>query len=748
MDALADQNLKKYRNTLSSNQRRILLAVEKETLGKEINNHEMIDVILRNLKTIRSPSEWNPHDKQDIALFHLACLRSDRTAIENFLDQGFSVNSRSNFDKEEWEEFTPLHFMVTGYESWSTDSLAERLLEKDYDFSAQDEKGRTALHLAFRLICKKPVWSLSDSRLAQNWIHNITDREFNNPTDENGLSLFHIICCGISDDLPKHLKCVQFFIDNGVDINSSVSSKDEIFPGYTAMHFAVKNLEFDTIKLLIDSGANLYETNEEDLTPLHIACDCLTLCSPLYDSDPLSDKRLKRMRIVELFLKCGADVNSEDGKGGTHLHHAFNSNRGEDEPLMQLLLSKSQMSKNYSDSNGVSYLHIASSMNVSAVKNLMENGALPLSHLNEDAPFKPGYFPLHFAVLFNKVEIVQYLLENGVNPNIKTVSEIKATPLHIACTYDESELYIFKNSVIYDNFEATLQSYQNDKVRIVELLLKHGASINEKDSFGVIPLSKACLIPKSPYFSYYKKEQEIMQQLCTGQLEMVQLLLCRGADPTLRSNDGRSILHDLVYQKPSCQRHMLAEIVVKSGADLNALDNDGFAPLHVAVKDSRVAASNATLIKLFCGNGANINGTSKNDFTPLHFAVIHDKFDSMKILAYILDHDDVDLNSQNIYGDTPLHTAIKLKIHLHIEKLLNAGADIQIKNIEGILPSDLLCGWMWEKSQDSRENISKTLILAIRHFKRLLKMNTFVTKKKFKTGSKRSLFFEPAKAAL
>ena len=47
-----------------------------------------------------------------------------------------------------------------------------------------------------------------------------------------------------------------------------------------------------------------------------------------------------------------------------------------------------------------------------------------------NSPDFDGDTPLHFAVMNNNLEAVEYLLENGANTNVKNKDGI--TPLHIA----------------------------------------------------------------------------------------------------------------------------------------------------------------------------------------------------------------------------------------------------------------------------------------------------------------------------
>lgn len=75
-----------------------------------------------------------------------------------------------------------------------------------------------------------------------------------------------------------------------------------------------------------------------------------------------------------------------------------------------------------------------------------------------------GLTPLHFAVQNSKVDIVNYLIENGANINAKTSNG--QTPLHLSVA------------------GGFYKSQNLDKTDVVKLLLEKGATINEQDNNG------------------------------------------------------------------------------------------------------------------------------------------------------------------------------------------------------------------------------------------------------------------------
>jgi len=89
-----------------------------------------------------------------------------------------------------------------------------------------------------------------------------------------------------------------------------------------------------------------------------------------------------------------------------------------------------------------------------------------------------GYSALHYACKENHQHIVRLLIENGANPNIKSLSSFSETPLHICC----------KNGFL-------------DCARI--LLVQGGADVNATDAFGNNP----------SFWAYSKNHERLIKEL-------------------------------------------------------------------------------------------------------------------------------------------------------------------------------------------------------------------------------------------
>ena len=84
--------------------------------------------------------------------------------------------------------------------------------------------------------------------------------------------------------------------------------------GYTPLMAAAHNYRLETVKLLLDAGADVFRLNVRGETPLHCAVAMRSLDS--------NAARLNQAECVRLLLEKGAEINLADQSGGTALMSA------------------------------------------------------------------------------------------------------------------------------------------------------------------------------------------------------------------------------------------------------------------------------------------------------------------------------------------------------------------------------------------------------------------------------------------
>jgi hypothetical protein len=116
----------------------------------------------------------------------------------------------------------------------------------------------------------------------------------------------------------------------------------------------------------------------------------------------------------------------------------------------------------------------------------------------------------------------------------------------------------------------------------------------------------------------YRGDTALHMAAAAFRRQVAQLLITHGASCRARNRRGAEPLHyaaDANHWNPAAQADTI-EYLAFAGADLNALDRAGVAPLHRAVRTRSLAA-----VRALVDAGANPRQPNKAGSTPLHLAV-------------------------------------------------------------------------------------------------------------------------------
>ncbi len=190
----------------------------------------------------------------------------------------------------------------------------------------------------------------------------------------------------------------------------------------TPLHHAAGFGDIETMKLLLDSGAEVNAKNRLEGTPLHWAIrrdDKTRLLlkrgaeinsrtqngsTPLY----LASRRRDSHSVLRLLLDKGADPNIATMNGRTPLMAAA---RDGDVPAMKLLLAKKADATALSGSGAGTLMDAARSRSLEAVHLLLENGA------DVKARTKRNQTALAIAAQQGAEDVVKVLLKQGAEPD-------------------------------------------------------------------------------------------------------------------------------------------------------------------------------------------------------------------------------------------------------------------------------------------------------------------------------------------
>ncbi len=240
--------------------------------------------------------------------------------------------------------------------------------------------------------------------------------------------------------------------------------------------------------------------------------------------------------------------------------------------------------------------------------------------------------PLHVAAAEGKLAIVRFLLDSGAKPDVMTTDN-QGPALWLAA--------------------------ENGHKAVVELLLTRGADPNIKDGAA------------------------LQAAAANGFMGIVDVLLANKADINLKGHSGTA-LHRAVYMK----RTEIAERLLKSGADVNALGSMGETPLHIAARRADVG-----MIRLLIGHKADINAKDRGDAPPL-WRVWDNLEVNMPIRSqveaartFLESGAAIDFTVQ---GQSPVHGAFRLNSVELVELLLKFKAAPDLPNRDGLTPIQVI----------------------------------------------------------
>ncbi|XP_067101076.1 poly [ADP-ribose] polymerase tankyrase-2-like [Osmerus mordax] len=552
---------------------------------------------------LRHGADVQAKDKGDLVPLHNACSYGHYEVTELLVKHGACVNAM-----DLWQ-FTPLHEAA----SKNRVEVCSLLLSYGADPTVLNCHNKSAIDLAPTPQLKERLaYEFRGHALLQAAREADVARVKKHLTQET-LSFKHPLThetalhCASSSPSPKRKQVCDLLLRRGADVNGETKDFQ------TPLHLASEKNHGDVVDMLVRHEAKV---NAVDSQGLHRAALCghhqtcrlllSSRCDPLLTSlQGFSPSQLAKESIQEIL---------QEGVLSGNL----------DVDCQMLEASKS------GDLETVKMLCTLQNVNCRDVEGRQST-------------------PLHFAAGYNRVSVVDYLLQHGADVHAKDKGGL--VPLHNACSYGHYE--------------------------VAELLVIHGAVVNVADLWKFTPLHEAA---------------------AKGKYEICKLLLQHGADPTKKNRDGNTPL-DLVMDGEgdiqdllrgdaalldAAKKGCLARVQKLCSPDnVNCRDTQGrhSTPLHLAA-----GYNNLEVAEYLLQHGAEVNSQDKGGLIPLHNAASYGHVD----VAALLIKYEACVNATDKWAFTPLHEAAQKGRTQLCALLLAHGADPSLRNQEGQSPLDLI----------------------------------------------------------
>ncbi len=415
---------------------------------------------------------------------------------------------------------------------------------------------------------------------------------------------------------------IRTLLKQHADVNAAQAD------GVTALHWAAYREDLETAKLLATANANA--TNRFGVTPLSLACQSgnTAMVELLLErgGDPnttlrggetvlMTAARTGKPGPVKALLAKGAKVDAKERRGQTALMWAAADGHAD---VVELLLKAGADCRAALPDSGFTPLFFAArDGRADVVRVLLKAGADVNEAMDPRKPTgkgpKKGTSALILAVENGHFELAVELIKAGADPNDQRSG---FTPLHVMS-------WVRKPQRGEDDGDpAPLGSGNLSSVQFIRKLVQHGADVNARLETGKGGAGLYAKVGATPF----------LMAAATADVACMKLLIDLGANPSLGNADnctplmvacgigvGSAAANEVAGEEPEVLE--AAELLLKLGAEVNAVDANGETAMHGAAYKNM-----PKVVQFLADKGARVeiwNRKNKYGLDPLGIAEGH-----------------------------------------------------------------------------------------------------------------------------
>jgi ankyrin repeat protein len=486
---------------------------------------------------------------------------------------------------------------------------------------------------------------------------------------------------------------VRALIKKGLDVNEAQGD------GTTALHFAAIKGDAELTQMLLVAGANhRAATRIGAYTPLYLAArgghSAVVALLLAAGADPKAETTNGTTplmigaasgdtRTITTLVENGSDINAKDkAKGETALMFAAAFNRSD---AVKLLLAKGADHKATTKVVDLFALTAPEEEQMGRNRGGAQPGRVDVAgatrgyRYNELISSQGGMSALHFAARQGFSDVVKALVEGGADINQLNAGD-QTSPLLIA--------------IINGHFD------------LAKWMIEKGASPTASAFNGVTPLYAVLNIQWAPKSLY--PSPKAYQQQTTGYLELMQLLIDKGADVNARlqrkvwyqafNSDFAGVDESgaTPFWRASYANDVAAmKLLVSAGADPNIptmkpagrpFTGEGIRQIQDTSGVPPIPYGGPGVLPIHAATGVGYGegfAANSHRYAPTGF---------LPAIKYLVDELGADVNAVDHEGNTPVHLCASRGDNECIKYLVSKGADVTRVNREGNTTVDMANG--------------------------------------------------------